>query len=512
MSHKMVEQSTVRKAAVRKVSSTFSTPWMVATLLGLAGATPGFAQSPILPGGRALPPSNPPALPQPAPISAPTGAPIQVEEGYLLGSGDKVKLDIFGVPEYGGEYQVLADGTINLPLAGSVKVGGLTLRQASNSIESRYKEWLTRPVVTVSLIASRPVQIAVSGEVTRPGAYTTSLTEAGVPTLTKMLQLAGGLTQSADLQQVQILRRRPGTGNTGTTPIRVNLQALLKSGDLSQDIQLRDGDSIVVPAATSTVAMGNDFAGTTLESNNNEPIDIIVAGEVNRPGPHSVVGEQVPTATTADGTGQTTNVAAKVKAPTVTRAIQIAGGITERANIRDIEVIRTARDGTERKINVNLMSLLKAGDAKQDIRLQQGDRIIIPTAVALSPEDAATVSRASFSPDSITVNVVGEVAKPGAIQIPPNTPMTQAILAAGGFTSKSQRGKVEFLRLQPNGSIDRRQLAVDFKRGIDLANNPSLRNNDTIVVSENGVSKVGSFLGNLLNPLGSLFGLFNLFR
>jgi polysaccharide export outer membrane protein len=108
--------------------------------------------------------------------------------------------------------------------------------------------------------------------------------------------------------------------------------------------------------------------------------------------------------------------------------------------------------------------------------------------------------------------VVGEVAKPGAIQIPPNTPMTQAILAAGGFTSKSQRGKVEFLRLQPNGSIDRRQLAVDFKRGIDLANNPSLRNNDTIVVSENGVSKVGSFLGNLLNPLGSLFGLFNLFR
>ncbi|NDJ16741.1 polysaccharide biosynthesis/export family protein [Myxacorys almedinensis] len=499
----MIELSAVRKVSLKGSTAKFSGSWMVAMVLGLTGvAAPAIAQT-APPGSGALPPSN-----IPAPISAPASAPV-VDQSYLLGAGDKIKLDVFGVPEYSGEYQVLADGSLNLPLAGSVRVGGLTLRQASSAIESRYQEWLTRPVVTVSLMSSRPVQIAVSGEVTRPGAYATSLAEAGAPTLTKMLQLAGGLTQSADIQRVQILRRLPGT-NAGTTPITVNLQALLKSGDLSQDIQLRDGDSILVPAAAATTAMGNDFAGTTLESSNNEPIDIIVAGEVNRPGPHSVVGEQVPVGDAA-ANGQTA-VAAKVKAPTVTRAIQIAGGITERADIRDIEVKRTARDGSEQSIKVNLMNLLKAGDAKQDVRLQQGDRIVIPTAVALSPEDAATVSRASFSPDSITVNVVGEVGKPGQIQVPPNTPMNQAILAAGGFVTSSRKSRVEFLRLQPNGTVDRRQLAVDFKQGINSANNPALRNNDTIVVGKNGLATLGGVLGTVLNPLGSVFGIFNLFR
>ncbi len=508
MNYNMIEPSAVRKVNSKVLTAKFSTSWMIA-ILGLTGvAAPAIAQT-TTPGGRALPPNSTPVLPSPAPISAPASAPV-VDQSYLLGAGDKVKLDVFGVPEYSGEYQVLADGSLNLPLAGTVRVGGLTLRQASGAIESRYREWLTRPVVTVSLMSSRPVQIAVSGEVTRPGAYTTSLTEAGTPTLTKMLQLAGGLTQSADLQQVQILRRLPGT-NAGTTPIQVNLQALLKSGDLSQDIQLRDGDSIVVPASTATTAMGNDFAGTTLESNNNEPIDIIVAGEVNRPGPHSVVGEQVPVTAGQTTNGQT-NVTAKVKAPTVTRAIQIAGGITERANIREIQVKRTARDGTERSINVNLMDLLKAGDAKQDLRLQQGDRIVIPTAVALSPEDAATVATASFSPDSITVNVVGEVSKPGQIQVPPNTPMNQAILAAGGFITSSRTKQVDFLRLQPNGTVDRRQLAVDFKQGINSANNPALRNNDTIVVGKNGLARIGSVLGTILNPLGSAFGILNIFR
>ncbi|MCY7276831.1 MAG: polysaccharide export protein, partial [Phormidesmis sp. CAN_BIN44] len=125
-------------------------------------------------------------------VLRPPASPISVDQGYLLGAGDKIKLDIFSVPEYSGDYQVLADGTLNLPLAGSVTVQDLSLKDASAAISRKLSEWLTRPIVTVSLLASRPINVAVSGEVTRPGSYTTTLTEGGIPTLTKMLQLAGG--------------------------------------------------------------------------------------------------------------------------------------------------------------------------------------------------------------------------------------------------------------------------------------------------------------------------------
>jgi polysaccharide export outer membrane protein len=435
-----------------------------------------------------------------------------MDEGYLLGAGDRLKLDIFGVPEYSGEYQVLADGTLNLPLAGGVTVQGLTLAQASRSIEARYREWLTRPVVTVSLTAARPVQIAVSGEVVRPGAYTTSLAETGIPTLTKMVQIAGGVTPTANLQQVQILRRRPGGG--GTQTMQVNLMQLIRSGDLAQDIQLRDGDSVVIPARdTLDIAEANQIANSSLAASDDRPVNVLVAGEVNRPGPHSVTGQQVPTAAPAAG-GATpqTSVARRVQAPTVTRAIQIAGGITNRANLRDIEIRRTTQSGTEQTIKINLMALLQAADARQDIPLQEGDRIIIPTASAITAQDAALAARASFSPDLITVNVVGEVERPGAIQLPPNTTLNQAVLAAGGFKTTARRGEVEFVRLQPNGSVDKRSVRVDFARGLDEKSNPGLQNYDTIVVGKNGIANIGAFLGNLFNPLAPAFGLFNLFR
>lgn len=468
--------------------------WMLLAILGLSSvAAPTLAQT----------------APQIAQGARSASAPVR-DEGYLLGSGDKVKIDVFGVPEYTGEYQVMADGRINLPLAGSVSVQGLTVSQASNRIRSAYSEWLTRPVITVSLTTTRPIQVALAGEVARPGTYTTTLNDTGIPTLSRMVQMAGGLKQSANLKQVEI-RRRAGA-NGGMQTLRVDLGQLLSSGDLSQDIQLRDGDSVIIPASTAlNFQESNQLATSSLGASFDRPISIIVAGEVNRPGPHSVQGERIPTPTataSAGGAGQP-NVADKVKAPTVTRALQIAGGITQRADVRDIIVKRTTNSGAEQTIKVDLMALIKAGDARQDITLQEGDRVIVPEATTLSPADSVAIARASFSPDTITVNVVGEVEKPGAIAIPPNTTLNQALLAAGGFNGRARKRTVDFIRLQNNGTIERRAVPVDLSRGIDSQNNPVLQANDTIVVGKDGFK---SFLQGVGNFLGPAFGIVNLFR
>ncbi|BAU10113.1 polysaccharide biosynthesis/export protein [Leptolyngbya sp. NIES-3755] len=481
-------------SAVRKVQPN---PLMLATLLGLvATATPVMAQSA---GTR-----------PPAQQSAPA---VRVDEGYLLGSGDRVRIDIFGVPEYSGEYQVMSDGSINLPLAGGVSVQGLTLRQASDTLSRRYSEYLTRPVITVSLLAARPIQVAMSGEVSRPGTYTTTLGDTRIPTLSRMVQMAGGIKQSADLKQVEIIRRRPGGG--GTQNFRVDLSRLLTAGDLSQDIQLRDGDTVVIPAAAAlNPALSSELSNSSLAASFDRPISVIVAGEVNRPGPQTVRGETIaqpdPTATpAAPGAAPVTTVTQRLRAPTVTRALQQAGGITQRANIRDVEIRRTVSNGTEQVIKVNLMSLLREGDAKQDIILQEGDRVIVPMATAsVTPEDAAIMGRGVISPELITVNVVGQVERPGAVQVAPYTTMNQAILAAGGFARGAKRNEVEFIRLQPNGAVDRRNVNVDFSRGIDQASNPPLQAGDTIVIRKTGFQSFTEGIGTVLGPALGIFGIF----
>ncbi len=455
-------------------------------------AVPTIAQTP--------PPRNPAVL-------RPAASPIPVDQGYLLGAGDKIKLDIFSVPEYSGDYQVLADGTLNLPLAGSVVVQDMSLKDASAAISKKLSEWLTRPIVTISLLASRPINVAVSGEVTRPGSYTTTLSEGGIPTLTKMLQLAGGMSQSADLQQVQVVRR---SSKGGTQTHTVDLRQLLRTGDISQDLPLRDGDSIVVPAATAVnVDDANLIASSSLAVSTDQPLRIIVVGEVNRPGPHSIKSETVPQAQ-VDGTAPT--VGNKVQVPTVTRALQIAGGITQSANIREIEVRRRTNAGSEQVLKINLFELLQAGDSRQDVSLQDGDRVIVPTAATLSPADAALLARASFSPDVIAVNVVGEVTKPGLVQLPPNTTLNQALLAAGGFNARAKKREVSFLRLNPNGTVDRRNIAINFDQGINEQSNPPLRNNDTIVVGKSGLAGIGDTLGTVFAPLSGFLGIFNIFR
>jgi protein involved in polysaccharide export with SLBB domain len=83
------------------------------------------------------------------------------ESTYTLGAGDRIRVDIFNVPEYSGEFQVLVDGTLNLPIIGTVPVQNGTIPQVSAIVQNRYARYVRRPIVTISLLAPRPLQIAL---------------------------------------------------------------------------------------------------------------------------------------------------------------------------------------------------------------------------------------------------------------------------------------------------------------------------------------------------------------
>jgi polysaccharide export outer membrane protein len=193
--------------------------------------------------------------------------------------------------------------------------------------------------------------------------------------------------------------------------------------------------------------------------------------------------------------------------------IQLAGGITQSADVRNIEIHRAQSTNTGKELprveKVDLWQLLQRGDSTQDFLLRDGDSIIVPTATALSNQEITELATASFSPTQITVNVVGEVAAPGAVQVPPNTPLNQALLAAGGFNRRAKKRSVDFVRLNPDGTVSKRSIAIDLAQGINEKNNPPLRNNDIIVVNRSGLAGLSDAFG-FLAPISGVFGILNL--
>ncbi|MEG4203399.1 SLBB domain-containing protein [Microcoleus sp. Pol7_A1] len=505
---------------------------LTVSVLAAVGSSPAAAQ--FLP-----PPPPPPGSPVPVPVPAvpgfpefPASTPSTVRsEVYTLGAGDRIQMDIFNVPEYSGpngQHQVQADGSLSLPLIGSVSVYGMTLEQASNVVKDRYGKYLKRPWITLKLLAPRPLQIAIAGEINRPGAYTIS-SAAGpggtseqmgtqMPTISRALRMAGGITQSADVRQIKI--RRPQR-NAREQIISVDLWELLQNGDLRADLTLRDGDTIFIPTVTSlnrqeapTLAVANITGQST------QPINIAVVGEVTRPGTYTLAKEaqsRVQDNEMGANSGlfaaSETNGGETVLQQTVTRAIKMAGGITPVADIRQIQVRRLTRAGTEQIINVNLWQLLEAADVSQDLTLQQGDTVIVPKAENLDAAQDDQVANSNFSPDTIKVNIVGEVVKPGAIAVLPNTTLNQALVAAGGFNkARAEMDSVNLIRLNPNGTVSQLTVKVNFSATANEETNPKLQNNDVIMVRRSGRATFSDNVGGTLSPLSPLLGIFRLFN
>ena len=430
---------------------------------------------------------------------------FSAETEYTLGAGDRLQVNVFPVQELNGEYQILVDGTLSLPLVGTFLIEGLTLTQLTDLLTQQYAQYIKNPVITVSLVAPRPLKLAIAGEINSPGSYLLPI-ESGqkFPTVTQLIQQAGGLTTVADLSQVEVHRQFKGENLVLT----LNLWELLGEGQLTSDITLRDGDRIIIPTQdTINLAQTRLLSDANFGLSANQEINVAIVGEVYRPGSYRVVPER------------TNNVSGDVprrQPPRLTQAIQLAGGIKPLADIRNVEIRRYNRDGSQRVIAVDLWNLLQTGNIEEDIIIQEDDTIIISTAQNIPPEESEPIATASFSPATIRVNIVGEVGRPGLVEIPPNTPLNQGILAAGGFDEqRANDATIELIRLNPNGTVTKRDIDINFAQGISEEDNPILRNNDVVVVNRNLLTTASDTLTTVFRPLGALTGFinfFNLFR
>lgn len=174
-------------------------------------------------------------------ISA-ANAPVPLD--YRIGAGDNIIVEFFGSRT--GRYFLVVDrnGTLTLPLLGPMQAVGLTFDQLRSDIDRRVSEQLVGARASVTMGELRSIRVFVVGDVVLPGAYMVS----SLSTITHALLASGGVSKIGSLRDIELKR-------AGKTVARLDLYDLLLRGDTSQDVQLEQGDAILVPPVGSTAGI-----------------------------------------------------------------------------------------------------------------------------------------------------------------------------------------------------------------------------------------------------------------
>jgi polysaccharide biosynthesis/export protein len=226
----------------------------------------------------------------------------------------------------------------------------------------------------------------------------------------------------------------------------------------------------------------------TLTLTTPRPVKVTIVGEVTRPGLYPLGSFSNPV-----------------------EAIQIAGGVTLNADVRNINLRRLAGSaGAQKETTLNLADLFTNGNQLQNPVLFDGDTIIVSRAIQPVPEEVLAIGQTNLSPLSINVTVIGEVKSPGTVSLSANTPLIEAIFRSGGLIKRrAKSNQIELVRFNRNGTTTRQVFA--YKEDLPVSNltNPPLRNGDTIIVRSNLYGKALNLFNDLAEPLGAINSIFS---
>ena len=148
--------------------------------------------------------------------------------------------------------------------------------------------------------------------------------------------------------------------------------------------------------------------------------------------------------------------------PKLYDALRLGRGFNNKADLTDVEIIRRNpedKGGGKIKTNINLISLIETGDQTLNIRIYDGDTILIPKTDVPIKDQILKINRSNISPEDITVFVTGNAVSPGAKTLKKGTSLTQAISSSGG--KKLFTGNVEFIRFNYDGSTSKVYSLID---------------------------------------------------
>ena len=194
-------------------------------VLALASLAPLHAQQ--APANSATPPAT----------AVPAG--VVPPADYVIGPDDVLAVVMWREKDMSGDVIVRPDGKITLPLVNDIQAAGLTPEQLRDELSKAAAKYIEVPAVTVVVKAINSRKVFVTGMVGKQGPYPL-LTPT---TVMQMIATAGGVHEFADAKNITILR----TENGRQTAIRFNYNDVRKGKNLKQNIELKPGDTIIVP-------------------------------------------------------------------------------------------------------------------------------------------------------------------------------------------------------------------------------------------------------------------------
>lgn len=362
---------------------------------------------------------------------------------YLLGPGDVLEVSVWGYPDLTRVVEVRPDGKITVPVAGTVTAAGLPVEALTRALSRAYTQYIINPQVTVIVKEFRKIQVAVLGEVQRPGTYS-------LPPSARLLDLisaAGGIKEAA-LREGQLLR-------PGVPPVMVNLERLL-AGDSTMNLPLQGGETLVVP---------EDLVNL-----------VSVLGEVAKPGRYRLKGEM-----------------------RVLDVLLLAGGLTERASVTQARVMRPSQGSQP----LHLEGLLLHQQMSRNIVLLPGDTLFIPEETNNKIYVLGDVNHPGVFVLRGEVTLLQAVAMAGGpVQRGVGTAKTINLVRRNGLPDRALASAAKFEPLTNGGAV----LTVDLQaltRGADIGRDVIVHPGDVVVVPQTGLSGIAVILSILSGILGA---------
>jgi len=304
---------------------------LFAVLLLAAGCSQGAE-----PRAKSAPP-EPPAIPNfVPPASAEPSVAIKIvpRPDPLLLAGDLLTISVFRQPDLLLEVRIPQDGRISFPLIGAVDAAGHTQGDLEGVIRQRLeKDYIREASVSVTVKEYAKRRVYVVGGVAKPDAY--EVAPNSRITVLQVIAAAGGFTDRAYKEYVQIVRRRGPAEREVIRLSLVDVEKLIAKGQAEADLELWPDDLVVIPSAIRVA---------------------YVLGAVNKPGNIDVPND------------------ARI---TVSMAVSQAGSYTKFASTGRVQVLRHTPGGEVKKLSVDLDAVLD-GKLDQDVQLLPGDVVWVP--------------------------------------------------------------------------------------------------------------------------------------
>jgi polysaccharide export outer membrane protein len=158
---------------------------------------------------------------------------------YVIGADDVVSIEFWRDKDLSTEAVVRPDGKISVPLLNDVAAAGLTPEQLRQALMIGARRYVEEPNITIVVKQINSRKVFITGEVEKPGSFPLK----GPTTVVQLIAMAGGLREYADVKRIFIVRSEGGRQTTHP----FNYSDVLKGRNLTQNIELKPGDTVIVP-------------------------------------------------------------------------------------------------------------------------------------------------------------------------------------------------------------------------------------------------------------------------